>query len=126
MGSSATVKVEEDGATVIRAGIGDGLRSVTIWLDGPFPTVDKGAVTLDAPGAGARPREVAVLVDGPELRSALRALVGVWDQTDEATRVCDRFCERCQSTHDGTEAPDGSGWTCGGCGSVIEYERTGA
>ena len=40
---------------------------------------------------------------------------------DLAAYVHDRYCETCESTHDGTETPRGLAWTCDGCGERQEY-----
>ena len=50
----------------------------------------------------------------------------IWDHgaggwTPYRPRVHDRYCETCESTHDGTETPARLAWTCDGCGERQEY-----
>ena len=47
--------------------------------------------------------------------------MGTVTTADLAAYVHDRYCETCESTHDGTETPAGLAWTCDGCGERQEY-----
>ena len=77
MEPTTTVTVEEDGATVIRAGL-SGNDDVILWLD--TPRGRRTGMTIRQ-GLGVGVHSVIFAIT-PELRAALRSLVRVWDQEE--------------------------------------------